>query len=60
MNETGRGIAVGLGFCAGAALVCADGFGWIHALTLVWIVVLTLALSGSMMPKKDKTKVTPP
>lgn len=53
-NDIGRGIAVGLGFCAGAALSCSDSFGWIHGIALIWIVVLTLAMVGSMIPKREK------
>lgn len=61
-GEVGRGIAVGLGFCAGAALVCSDEpsstVGWIvKVVAFVWIALLTMALSGSMIAKaKDKVK----
>jgi len=54
MNDTGRGIAVGLGFCAAVALACADDFGWVHGLVLVWLVFLVSALVGSMIPKREK------
>jgi predicted membrane channel-forming protein YqfA (hemolysin III family) len=55
MNETGRGIAIGLGLLAMVALACADDPAvWLRAVLFIFIGVIVIALTASLCKQAEE------